>query len=204
MALIGVAGCGDSGTSAVASGETLYLERHADGNTFACASCHALDEPAPDGIRRPGHPIGDAANRPSFKNGQLDALLDAVNSCRVEWMAATAFSDDDARWLALFDVLERSGRGLRGTRAELSNREPADRSRRRRRNGRPSLVQHVLCRLSWGRRRRHRTCTRACWLTSGRRDDRASRQDQRCGQQCRLWRTYRRPNALLGRRPAQR
>lgn len=105
LTVIGVVGCSDSGTSAAPSGGTLYLEPHADGNTFACASCHALEEPAPDGIRRPGHAIGDAANRPSFKNGQLDALLDAVNSCRVEWMAATAFSEADPRWLALFEYL---------------------------------------------------------------------------------------------------
>jgi len=105
LTVTGFAGCSDSGTTAAPSGETLYLERHADGNTFACASCHALEEPAPDAIRRPGHPIGDAANRPSFKNGQLDALLDAVNSCRVEWMGAAAFSEDDARWLALFEYL---------------------------------------------------------------------------------------------------
>lgn len=102
-------GCGDSGgDGAASSGEALYMEPHADGNSFACATCHALSEPAPDGIRRPGHPIGEAANRPSFKNGQLSELLDAVNSCRVEWMAATAFSEDDPRWLSLLDYLEAS------------------------------------------------------------------------------------------------
>lgn len=105
LSVLGFAGCSDPGSTAVASGEALYVQPHRDGNTFACASCHALEEPAPDGIRRPGHPIGDAANRTSFKNGQLDALLDAVNSCRVEWMAAPAFSEDDPRWLALLEYL---------------------------------------------------------------------------------------------------
>ena len=99
------AGCSDSGGSAAPSGQTLYEQRHADGNTFACATCHALEEPAADGIRRPGHQIGDAANRPSFKNGQLDALIEAVNSCRVEWMAATELAEDDPRWLALREFL---------------------------------------------------------------------------------------------------
>jgi mono/diheme cytochrome c family protein len=94
--------CGSTGPS----GEALYSEPHDDGNTFACSTCHALQEPAGDGFRRPGHPIGDAANRPSYKNGQLTELRDAVNSCRVEWMAASELSADDPRWLALRDFLE--------------------------------------------------------------------------------------------------
>jgi mono/diheme cytochrome c family protein len=105
--LTGVLGCSDSGGggSVIPSGEALYLEPHSDGNTFACATCHALEEPASDGIRRPGHSIGDAANRPTFKNSQLTELLDAVNSCRVEWMAAPPFGSKDARWVALSDYL---------------------------------------------------------------------------------------------------
>jgi mono/diheme cytochrome c family protein len=99
-------GCSDSGGGgAAATGEALYLEPHNDGNTFACVTCHAHEEPASDGIRRPGHAIGDAANRPSYKNGQLTELLDAVNSCRVEWMTAPAFAETDPRWLALLQYL---------------------------------------------------------------------------------------------------
>jgi thiosulfate dehydrogenase len=102
-------GCSDSpGSGASVSGEALYAEPHDDGNTFACATCHALEEPAADGIRRPGHAIGDAANRPSFKNGQLTDLLDAVNSCRMEWMVAPAFEQADPRWLALLEYLTES------------------------------------------------------------------------------------------------
>jgi mono/diheme cytochrome c family protein len=106
LGLLLLSGCADSGSSAEPSGEMLYLRPHDDGNTFACATCHALEEPAPDGLRRPGHPVGDAANRPSYKNGQLAELRDAVNSCRVEWMAASELSVDDARWIALRDFLE--------------------------------------------------------------------------------------------------
>lgn len=104
--LIALAACSSSGCeAATVSGEALYQEPHPDGNTFACETCHALEEPALDGIRRPGHAIGDAANRPSFKNGQLTDLRDAVNSCRVEWMAATAWDDGDPSWLALLEYL---------------------------------------------------------------------------------------------------
>jgi len=107
FALLGLVGCNDSGGSGLSapSGQALYLDPHVDGNTFACATCHAIDEPTGDGIRRPGHPVGDAANRPTFKNGQLSDLLDAVNSCRVEWMAAPAFEPSDPRWAALFEYL---------------------------------------------------------------------------------------------------
>lgn len=97
--------CSDDGGAATPSGEALYMEPHVDGNEFACSTCHALEEPAPDGVRRPGHAIGDAANRPSFKNGELDELLDAVNTCRDEWMAAPVFAASDARWLALSNYL---------------------------------------------------------------------------------------------------
>jgi mono/diheme cytochrome c family protein len=79
------------------AGGDLYLAPHDDGNTFACGTCHALEEPASD-FRRPAHPIGNATRRPSYKNGQTTSLLDAVNSCRQEWMAAPAFTADDARW----------------------------------------------------------------------------------------------------------
>jgi mono/diheme cytochrome c family protein len=103
------AACSDM---AAPSGQALYEQPHADGNTFACATCHALEQPAGDGIRRAGHQIGDAANRPSFKNGQLDTLIEAVNSCRVEWMAATELSGDDPRWMALEAFLvEEAGLG---------------------------------------------------------------------------------------------
>jgi hypothetical protein len=73
-------------------GRTVYAEPQADGNTFACATCHALHEPAPDGFIRPGHPIGDAARRPSYKNGRVATLLDAVNTCLVEWMGTSPWA----------------------------------------------------------------------------------------------------------------
>ena len=101
-----LAGCGEAEEGVTTSdGQALYAAPHDDGNTFACATCHALSEPADDGITRPGHPIGDAAGRASFKNGQLNQLIDAVNACRQDWMGAPAFAEDDPRWLALRDFL---------------------------------------------------------------------------------------------------
>lgn len=96
------AGCSGGG----ADGVSLYSQPLSGGNTFACSTCHALEEPAADGIRRPGHQIGDAAHRPSYKNGQLTSLLDAVNTCLTEWMAAPPWSEGDADWKTLRDYLE--------------------------------------------------------------------------------------------------
>ena len=77
-----------------------------DGNSFACATCHALSEPSPDGLRRPGHPIGDATRRSQWKNGKAATFLDAVNSCVTEWMIAPAWQPSDPRFIALRSFLD--------------------------------------------------------------------------------------------------
>lgn len=41
VSLIGCSGSGGGGNASV-SGEALYMERHPDGNTFACATCHSI------------------------------------------------------------------------------------------------------------------------------------------------------------------
>ncbi len=109
LAASGAACSGDDGASGAtgdaASGQQVYENPVEDGNTFACATCHALNEPAADGLRRPGHPIGDAYARPSFKNGQLTELREAVNSCLQEWMNAEPWGADDNRWTSLESFL---------------------------------------------------------------------------------------------------
>ena len=81
-------------------GEEIYRAAVDGGNTFSCSTCHALTEPAV-GLRRVGHQLGDAAGRPSYKNGALTDVRDAVNSCLTEWMDADAWEASDARWTAL-------------------------------------------------------------------------------------------------------
>jgi mono/diheme cytochrome c family protein len=106
LSLAALSSC--SATPPPPTGEEVYSQPLVDGNTFACATCHALTEPAADGIRRPGHPIGDAVRRPSFKNGRAASFLAAVNSCVTEWQAAPAWSADDPQFLALKEFLERT------------------------------------------------------------------------------------------------
>jgi cytochrome c len=91
-------------------GEAVFREARPDGNTFTCDTCHSLEEDAngmaSDGFRRPGHPLGDAVARPSYKNGRVDTLVEAVNSCLVEWMNAEPFADEnDPDFVALRSFL---------------------------------------------------------------------------------------------------
>ncbi len=92
--------------AAMTDGMMVYTTTDPEGNSFACNTCHALDEPSEDGVRRVGHRLGDATKRPSYKNGQLTNMLDAVNSCRAEWMNAPTWSDKDPHWLALYQWLD--------------------------------------------------------------------------------------------------
>jgi mono/diheme cytochrome c family protein len=77
-----------------------------DGNSFACATCHALTEPSADSLRRPAHPIGDATHRSQWKNGKAETFLDAVNSCVTEWMVAPAWQATEPRFVALRSFLD--------------------------------------------------------------------------------------------------
>ncbi|MCA9581343.1 MAG: DM13 domain-containing protein [Myxococcales bacterium] len=103
---IGCAETGSPGGGTGVSGEALYSEPVADGNSYACATCHAISEPASDGFRRPGHPLGDATRRPSYKDGQVADMREAVNSCLTEWMSADPWTETDPRWIALFEYLD--------------------------------------------------------------------------------------------------
>lgn len=87
-------------------GRAVYEQPLSDGNTFACATCHALAEPAPDGLRRAGHPIGDATRRRSWKNGKSPTFLAAVNSCLDEWMGTAPWTETEPRFMALRDFLD--------------------------------------------------------------------------------------------------
>jgi mono/diheme cytochrome c family protein len=87
-------------------GEQLYRQPMEGGNTFACATCHALAEPAADGIRRVGHALGRAPQRGTYKSGQLTDMRQAVNSCLIEWMGTEPWEAGDPRWTALSGWLD--------------------------------------------------------------------------------------------------
>jgi cytochrome c len=87
-------------------GEMVYRFTQPNGNSFTCASCHAISEPALNGLRRAGHPLLAASRRPHYKNGQLSSLLEASNSCLDEWMNADSWTESSSDWLALSSWLE--------------------------------------------------------------------------------------------------
>ncbi len=93
-------------------GASVYMNPQATGNTFACVHCHALTEPATDGFDRPGHLIGDALRRPSYKNGLLPNFLDAANTCLNVWMTVpTPWTEETEEFIALRDFLENQDTG---------------------------------------------------------------------------------------------
>ena len=100
----------------ISEGERVFTTPLDDGNTFTCSTCHAVSEPADDGFRRPGHALGGATRRATYKNGQLTEMLEAVNTCQVEWMNAEPWTEDDPDWLALFEFLD----GEQGASEDLS------------------------------------------------------------------------------------
>ncbi len=105
-AFFGACSSGGSEAQQERTGQQLYSEPLAEGNTFACATCHALSEPAADGLRRPGHAIAGSPRRSSFKNGQVGSFLDAANSCLTEWMTVEIpWTESTPEFRALRDYL---------------------------------------------------------------------------------------------------
>ncbi|MEM6289713.1 MAG: DM13 domain-containing protein [Myxococcota bacterium] len=126
-ALAGCDGDDDGGVpldpEQVATGQRLYETPVEGGNTFACTNCHAINEG--EGTLRAGHPLGGATRRASFKNGQLDTIDDAINSCLTEWMNADPWEAEDDRMLAVMAYLESEA----GSEAEVTSNivePPAD------------------------------------------------------------------------------
>ncbi len=110
-AVAGIYGCGSnsdagSGSAAALDGAQVFTNTLADGNSFTCATCHSLSEPSADGIRRPGHELGDSTRRTAWKNGKAHSFLEAVNSCVTEWMVASAWTASDPRYVALHNYLD--------------------------------------------------------------------------------------------------
>ncbi len=74
-------------------------------NEVSCQSCHALDAGG-DGRILPGHPLANAAFRPSYWGGNERRLLDAINVCFRDFQRGyPPLADDDPRARALIEFL---------------------------------------------------------------------------------------------------
>lgn len=85
-------------------GAAIFTTALSSASTFSCSSCHAMSESdgfASDGFKRPGHDLENANLRTSYKNGQYNSFLEAVNTCVTEWMNAPALLETDSDWVNL-------------------------------------------------------------------------------------------------------
>jgi thiosulfate dehydrogenase len=79
-------------------------------NAFACSTCHEVTPPAaaagagPRARIDPGFNLHNVVHRPSWWGGERTRLLDAINTCMLEFMGGRelAPSDDQARQLYEF------------------------------------------------------------------------------------------------------
>ena len=120
------AGACTSSSAEMSNGEKVYSQPLEGGNSFACMTCHALSEPAIDGFSRPGHAIGDAPRRTSFKGGQLNSFLEATNSCLTEWMNVEPWTEEDSQFVALMDYLNEEGSELPVLAVEIQIVQPPE------------------------------------------------------------------------------
>ncbi len=86
-------------------GMLVYENPDPEGNTFACLTCHNLVPDADATYQRPGHSLVGALGRPSYKNGELDHFLDAVNVCREFWMITEPWEEEDEEFLDLTSLV---------------------------------------------------------------------------------------------------
>lgn len=107
-------------------GEARFFSPDVLGNSFHCGLCHGITsagEEDPSGPLLPGHGLGDAANRPSYFNGRVPGLLDAINQCRINWMDAPALEPDEPaciEHLAFLDSLAEPGRSTAALSCEVT------------------------------------------------------------------------------------
>jgi cytochrome c len=87
----------------VTEGKMLFENSHfgRGGNSFTCAICHDDGEEEPDELIRPGHTMMNAFSRPHWKNGNASQLIEAVNTCLLDWMNAETVNEDDEVWKAI-------------------------------------------------------------------------------------------------------
>jgi thiosulfate dehydrogenase len=103
-----VLGCSSPGL--VEEGEALFGSRDLSPsavNDYSCRTCHELSALETTETIKPGAPLAGVTLRPTFYGGQYNDLLDAINACRTEFMAAPIpLEADEQQARALYAFLE--------------------------------------------------------------------------------------------------
>lgn len=75
----------------------------AESNTFACSTCHTVDDAAPAGAA--GGSLTGVASRARFWGGNVTSLFDATNVCVTFFMRGSALTKTEPKSRALFEYL---------------------------------------------------------------------------------------------------
>jgi cytochrome c553 len=100
--------CQEPDGESVGQGEVIYSTLPPDSVSnyeFSCSTCHDNVPLAEMTFRRAGHTLYDAVRRPNFKNGRVADFLGAANVCRVDWMIAPEWTDDNEDFQDLVSYL---------------------------------------------------------------------------------------------------
>ena len=110
----GGGGSSSSEDNLVDTGRAVFMEPQPNGNSLSCGLCHAIDESIPGQFDRPGHAVGDAMRRASYKNGLLPNFVDAVNTCLETWLTVPQgelWTEDTPEFIALQEFLANEDTG---------------------------------------------------------------------------------------------
>jgi mono/diheme cytochrome c family protein len=101
-----LAECEGRNEAAIARGAEVFRLPDANGNLYACATCHASEPDHVAIVRLAGHSLHDALRRPSFKLGEIPTFLGAANLCREHWMQTTPWQETDLSYTDLVAFFE--------------------------------------------------------------------------------------------------
>ena len=93
-------------------GAARFFQPDPFGNGLHCGLCHGTGSAAGGdaaGVLPAGYGLGDAAHRPSYFNGRVEGLVEALNQCRVYWMEAPALDPREQAGLEYLAFLESLG-----------------------------------------------------------------------------------------------
>lgn len=120
IAVLGLVGCGPRKVPAAEIGQQLFQNAKLSTspfNVFSCATCHTVGTATPElstqgphsGRIDPGYDLYGVTTRASWWGGYETRLLDAINTCLVEFMGGAELDPIDDRGRELYEYLAEHG-----------------------------------------------------------------------------------------------